>query len=80
MKEFVGKAVRYFFPDKDVPAEQIQMLRKRLGKMITTTDETTVSINALAVLTKESELRHILMENLLEIKYQFKANAANLEH
>ena len=61
----------YFFPDEQLTKEEMQLLRKKCKKLLTTTDEGRLSMNALSVVTKSSSIR-ILLEQTIRVREELQ--------
>lgn len=79
LKEFINKALTYFFPEEEFSPEEAHALRNRCRKLLTTTDENRVSINALKVVTKTSSLRVLLLEQIIRFREDLQHNIKTKE-
>jgi hypothetical protein len=62
----------YFFPDEQLTKEEMQLLRKKCKKLLTTTDEGRLSMNALSVVTKSSSIRILLLEQTIRVREELQ--------
>lgn len=50
----------------------MQLLRKKCKKLLTTTDEGRLSMNALSVVTKSSSIRILLLEQTIRVREELQ--------
>lgn len=72
LKEFLSVALTYFFPDEKLSRVELQLLRKRCKKLLTTTNENVLSLNALSVVTKTSSIRVLLLEQTVRVRQELE--------